>query len=832
MTASIKKPNRSLFQYSITWVCLTVVLGAAGIGIWMWRSASNFSAEFERSILAQREQIEQRKLDKAIALAEEERLERVAVRERYDADAEVERMKWTSVIEGSTTAQLRNANAAPEISHFRLASHTPSSEVTERDTNFWSFKRLSAVTPPPVTNAQWCRNPIDQFILAKLEKAGLAPNPQADSRVLGRRLWFDLIGLPPTSKEIDSFVESGDYEQLVDQLMQNRGFGERWGRIWLDLARYADSNGYEEDELRPNAYPYRDFVIWAMNTDLPFDQFLRWQIAGDELAPNNPLAVAATGFFTAAPYNTFFPQPCERCDELDNMVSTMSSAMLGLSVGCARCHDHKFDPIPTSEYYGLTAVFAKTSRKQSYLLPDGGKEYRRWFDPVDVRQKEVNEMLLERVKNDRIDDLGHLTDAEKDIIRLPIDPDNKEQARVLALSERATLVALRHIDDDTEPLPRHRKRYDQLMKELVELEKLLPTQPPVGLTLTGSDVAKTHILDGGDLNRKQEKVNPGFLAVVTTGRPEWDEETWKTWDTIDGCGETPRPRSALARWMTDVEHGAGPLVARVIVNRLWQHHFGEGLVRTAGDFGTEGAKPTHPELLNWLANELVANDWSLKHIHRLIITSATYRQSSTINPEKRRVDPMNKLVGRHAPQRITAEMMRDTMLFTSGSLNQKQYGPGVKPPIPRDAVYETQEDAQSTWPCDYEADRPALWRRSIYVMLKRTVPVPMLRLFDAPDGSFSCQERKKTTVPTQSLALWNAPFVIKQSEQLAHRLSEATADDDQRVKQLFMLTVSRTPTDQELDAAVSYLQQSNSRTQRLAELCHVMFMSNEFSYIE
>jgi hypothetical protein len=276
----------------------------------------------------------------------------------------------------------------------------------------------------------------------------------------------------------------------------------------------------------------------------------------------------------------------------------------------------------------------------------------------------------------------------------------------------------------------------------------------------------------------------------------------------------------------------------VIVNRLWQHHFGEGLVRTAGDFGADGTEPSHPELLDWLANELIAHDWSLNHIHRLIVTSATYRQDGTFSEEKQRIDPMNRLVGRHAAQRMTAEMMRDTMLFVSGNLNPHQYGPGVQPPIPRDAVFNTQADAEDTWPCDDDADRHAVRRRSIYVMLKRTVPVPMLRLFDAPDGNFACQSRKKTTVPTQALALWNAPFVTKQSERLADRLSEMTTDDGEQVRQLFMLTVSRTSTEQEIAAAVKFLEQPDTQNdpgkqkQRLAELCHVMFMSNEFSYIQ
>ncbi|MCH7728705.1 MAG: DUF1553 domain-containing protein, partial [Planctomycetes bacterium] len=610
------------------------------------------------------------------------------------------------------------------------------------------------------------------------------------------------------------------------------------GRIWLDLARYADSNGYEEDELRPNAYPYRDFVIWANNVDLPFDRFLRWQIAGDELAADNPLAVAATGFFTAAPFNTFIPQESERFDELDDMVSTMSRAMLGLTVGCARCHDHMYDPISTNEYYGLVAIFSETSRHQSYLVPDGGAEYRQWFDPVDERRQEINRILKARIKEDNISKLDYFTEEEKDLLRQPIDPNNLEQDRLISLCERCLLITDASISDDLEPLPKDRERYDVLQAELQQLERLLPASPPMGLTLTGSAVSRTHVLDGGNLNRKKEEVGPGFLAAVTVGRSASDDDHWKTWVASSCDGETPKPRSALAYWMTDVEYGAGAIVARVIVNRLWQHHFGKGLVRTSSDFGNAGIPPSHPELLDWLARELVDHNWSLKHIHRLIVTSATYRQSSSLTAEKNRTDPENRLVGRHVPQRITAEMMRDAILFTAGNLNRDMYGPGVKPPIPRDAVYNTQQDPEDTWPSDYDADRPALWRRSIYVMLKRTIPVPMLRLFDAPDGSFSCHDRKVTTVPTQALALWNAPFVIEQSKRLAERIINVATAHDEQVQQLYMLTMSRAPTEPELAATVEFLRRHggpNTRAQqkqRLAELCHVLYMSNEFFYID
>ena len=344
-------------------------------------------------------------------------------------------MKWTRVIEACTCAMQKEVAESSGRPVFRLTGHSPSSEVTEEEADSWSFQRLARIQPPLAADRSWRRHPVDRFILARLEAAGLSPNRAANRRVLGRRLWFDLIGLPPRPEEIAAFVEDDRpeaYDRLVDRLLSDRRFGERWGRVWLDLARYADSNGYEEDEFRPHAYPYRDFVIWAMNFDLPFDRFVRWQIAGDELAADNPLAVAATGFFTAAPLNTFIPQEPERFDELDDMVSTMGSAMLGLTVGCARCHDHKYDPIPTSEYYRLVAIFSETSRKQSYLVPDGGKEDRKWFDPVDERRREIKQMLKDRIKEDNIRELDYFTEEEKNLLRQPIDPNNLKQERLIS----------------------------------------------------------------------------------------------------------------------------------------------------------------------------------------------------------------------------------------------------------------------------------------------------------------------------------------------------------------------------------------------------------------
>ena len=529
---------------------LALVLVTLAGGTWGWQSLQGVQSVCDDAITKTRRHVAQRKQAEEQALVEEKRLQRKQERIRNDAAARDERIRWTSVI-NAATSQLKDEQSDSKQTAFRLAKFRtaqsrlpdfkPSSQVTKKDASFWSFQRLSRIQPPRVDDPSWCRNGIDQFILARLTSAGLAPNPSATQQVLGRRLSFDLIGLPPTPEEITAFVTTNEpaaYEQLVDRLLRNPAFGERWGRTWLDLACYADSNGYEEDELRPHAYLYRDFVIWAMNNDLPFDVFTRWPIAGDELEADNPLAVAATGFFTAAPLNTFIPQESERFDELDDMVSTMGRAMLGLTIGCARCHDHMYDPIPTSEYYGLVAIFSETSRNQSYLVPDGGKAYRQWFDPVDTRRREIKRMMKARIKEDNISDLDYFTAEEKNLLRQPIDPNNLEQERLISLCERCLMITDEQLDDDLKPLPKDKQRYEQLQVELKELEAQLPPRPPVGLMLTGHDISRTHVLDGGDLKRNRDEVGPGFLAAVTAGRPAWNDDTWKTWAATDGASET------------------------------------------------------------------------------------------------------------------------------------------------------------------------------------------------------------------------------------------------------------------------------------------------------
>ena len=698
------------------------------------------------------------------------------------------------------------------------------SSVTSADAAFWAFAPLHRSAPPAVQNKAWSRTLVDPFVLSKLEAQGLAPNQDLDRRTLIRRLSFDLIGLPPTPDEIDAFVKDRSPDAvnvLVDRLLASPHYGERWAQHWLDLARYADSGGYEDDNNRPHAYAYRDFVIRALNDDLPYGTFLRWQIAGDEIEPNNPLAVAATGFVTAGPLQTFFPQKRDRYDELDDIVSTMGTAMLGLTVGCARCHDHKHDPIPMRDYYRLQAVFAGSHRVERPLpVSMAEAEQLRMAEIAYFRleSERLKVALRSKIRERRIDGLDIPADHKR-LLRDKVQPENRLQAELLERWGSYLTIE----GDDMFGEPDDRAAYQRVAKPL---EELLAGKPAKALTVIGG-LGPAYFLERGDAERERDQAPPGFLTVLTLGQPLWKANTWQQWAPCTSDQPLPQPRRALANWLIDVDHGAGRLAARVIVNRLWQHHFGEGLVRTPNDFGNQGSPPSHPELLDELAGELIANGWHLKPIHRLIVTSAAYGQDAEADPAKAKADPENRLFGRQRPRRLEAELLRDAVLTVSGSLNRKMYGPGIKPPMPSDAIFPTAPKHGEVWPIAAE-DGPAVWRRSIYITRKRSNPVPFLQQFDAPESAASCACRGRTTVPTQALLLMNDPFVHKQAELFARRVeASAGTDPEQQVEQAFRLALGRSPRDKERTRAVLYLQ-----TGSLAELCQVLFQTNEFAYID
>lgn len=759
--------------------------------------AKDFQSTLEAEVEIKREAVAQRPYL--------EKLEEIAERDR-EVLAETE--LWASLIDKTTQKMLESDTLVTPERTF----HT---EIPERLDGHWAYRSLQRMDVPPCDNPH-ARNPIDHFIEAKLKKTDRSLGPIADAQRLSRRLHLSITGMLPEQPDLGGppVMTADMADALVELLLASKRFGEHWAQYWLDLARYADSNGYEEDEIRPKAYVYRDFVIWALNHNLPWDKFVRWQIAGDELQRENPMAIAATGFLTAAPYNTFMPQESERFDELDDIVSTMGSAMIGVSVGCARCHDHPYDDIAIDEYYSLVSIFRNTRRKNGYLDQIAGEPFR----DVDLWKEEVHEILLDGARDENIEDL-ELTDEEKAILRLPLDPENEEQLRLLSMCDRCLMVDDSYIDEDSEPAERDRERFEFLTKKIEAATKQLPTAPLRGLVITGSESATIPVLWGGSLFQPGDEVGPRFPAAFAIASNTEIHDTWQSWDPNNSI---PRARSALANWITDLNAGAGSLTARVAVNRVWTHYFGLGLVDTPSNFGREGSQPSHPELLEWLACELVDSGWNIRHIHRLILCSATFRQKSQQEPGVAR-----NLFHRWWPQRMTAEMFRDSILQLSGLYNDRMYGPAFHPPIPRAAILNRHEDdPDETWPTLVVA-RPEIYRRSIYILKKRTNPLPFLQLFDSPGGLISCPQRRDTTVPTQSLALWNDKGTRMQAQQIAERTSADSAFNlESTIDQMFLRLLGRRSDPLEIERVKQFLEQGNE----LGDFAHVLLMSNEFWY--
>jgi hypothetical protein len=762
--------------------------------------------------------------------------------------------------------------------------------VTDEDRQHWSFLPLSSPAPPVTKRTSSLRTPIDRFILARLEESKLAFSPPADARKLVRRIYFDLIGLPPTPDQVAKFLEAAArnpraaIESLVDELLASPHYGERWARHWLDVVRYADSDGSESDADRPTAYHYRDFVIRAFNEDMPFDAFARWQLAGDELEPDNPRAIAATGFIVAGthaalPANLMEEERMrERFNELDDMIATTGSAMLGLTLACARCHDHKYDPVPRRDYYRIQCAFNGGDRAEVPLVPlEEALRYReahtKWKADIAVATNRLNALLKEirkthetAARHAKIDALT-ITDEEKALLNE--DPENK-QARELA---KRFSKELKVEDKDYRSLisEEQRAEWDEREKAVKAVAACQPKAVPSVAAFAdfGPKPRETFLLARGDFRAKSEPLELGFLTTLTRGKTPADY-----WAAARADGRRPdstQQRRALAEWLTDVDHGAGALVARVIVNRVWQHHFGEGLVRTVNDFGARCDPPTHPQLLEWLTHEFVTGGWKLKPLHRLIMTSAVYLQDSASSVAASResaavsrgkgassskgqtaalprgaatIDPDNRLLGRHRPQRIESEILRDSILSVSGTLNSQIFGPAFKAPIAPEAIQA--RNMTDPYPNNLK-DTPATHRRSVYMFHKRVVQYPLMQAFDGPDAQASCGRRVPTTVAPQALALLNDRFIRARAEDLARRLAkEAGADTAAQVRLAWRLALAREPSVDELKSSTEFIQaqlaQRSSRDSSkptdeahhlaLADFCQALFAMNEFIYVD
>ncbi|MFP6668567.1 MAG: PSD1 and planctomycete cytochrome C domain-containing protein [Pirellulales bacterium] len=896
--------------------------------------------------------------------------------------------------------------------------------VSQDAKQYWAFRPLRVLPPPVVKNKTWVKSDIDRFIAARQEQRDLVPSAPANRRNLIRRAYFALIGLPPTPQDVARFEEDAArdpqtaFPNLIDRLLKTPDYGERWARHWLDVVRFAESHGFEQDYDRPHAYHYRDFVIRALNMDMPYNQFVQWQLAGDEIAPDDPLAMMATGFMGAGVFPTQLTEKefeSARYDELADMTGTMGTAMLGMTIGCARCHDHKFDPIPQADFYRIASSFTKTIRSEIELeIPaTGAKDFQKRHRPlVDALSKYEREQLPAKAKawlatlksnpdeakpavwhilrfqqarseggatltlqadgsllaggtspkNDRytfvartnlkgissvrLEALAHksfvkggpgraengnfaLSDFKLTAAPANGDGDAVEvkltNARATFQQNQAALSVAGSIDNDpvsgwavdpqfgkdhaaaftlatpvgfvggsiltftmhfnnntnhsigrprlaisTQPSPPLTgdekkqlsdaelvklvrdaggfdrleansrtliiERYRQNDKKWRELNQAVQTSlnaKPKGekvKVMVTSEGFKpmshhadgrgfthffkdTYFLKRGDTNQKQGVAPQGFLQVLMRS-PE-KEKRWQA--TPPPGARTSHRRRALAAWITDTQHGAGHQLARVIVNRLWQHHFGRGIVETPNDFGVQGLPPTHPKLLDWLALKLIENQWRLKPMHKLIMSTAAYMQGSNHSANAGKTDPQNYLLWRYNPRRLEAEVIRDSMLAISGQLERTMYGKG------------TLDEGMK--------------RRSIYFFIKRSKLIPMMQLFDSPESLVSIGDRPATTIAPQALMFMNNPHVRGYARSFAGQLkptAEKTLAD--AVRMGYMATIARHPTAEELAENVGFLDQQinsykaaklpNARDLALADLCQVLMSLNEFIYVE
>jgi hypothetical protein len=642
-----------------------------------------------------------------------------------------------------------------------VTSTTSASPYPDEARRHWAFQPVKKPATPRVEGSAWVNNPIDAFVLAKLEERHWSPAPDTEKREWLRRVTFDLTGLPPTPGEIDAFLNDRSnlaYENVVDHLLASPRYGERWAQHWLDVVRFAESEGYEYDRHIPDAWRYRDYVIDAINRDTPFDRFLTEQIAGDEVAPEDPEARVATMFHRLGPVRRNAGNPdiaLSRNEVLTERTDVLGSAILGLTVGCARCHNHKLEPIAQKDYYRLQAFLA-ASEEDNVILA-GAEQRRHWEAKTKVAKAE-----MERLQ------------------KLVTEAKGPEKERLTAELEAA---------EDRLPPP-------------------LPTIPA-----TRNDFGHRtpiHVLRRGVWENKGEAVGPRPPGVLVAD------------DLPELPADVPDPRTRLARWLTSPEN---PLTARVFVNRLWQHHFGMGLVKTVNDFGTKGDRPSHPELLDWLAATFVEDGWRSKPIHRLIVLSHTYRQScrSPIAAEAERSDPEDRLLWRFRRRRLEAEEVRDAMLAASGRLNLKAGGPSVMVPVDDQLVHLLYKPSQWQPAKDPEEHD----RRSIYLIAKRNLRLPFFETFDAPALLSSCARRESSTHAPQALEMLNGPLANDLAASFARRLErESCGDRGRLVDRGYLLALGRPPSSAERAMSLAFL-----REQPVEEFALALFNLNGFLYV-
>ena len=664
------------------------------------------------------------------------------------------------------------------------------------DEDVWAFRPLKRVNPPAdgVDPAQ-VKTPVDSFLLARLVEKGLEPGPRADRLTLVRRLTYDLTGLPPTPEEVRAFLEdkSDDaYKQLVERLLASPRYGERWGRHWLDVTRYADTSGYSNDFERPNAWRYRDYVIRSFNQDKPYDRFVLEQIAGDELFPEDPEAILATGFLRSGPWEHtgMAVAAVTRQSFLDDVTHAVGQTFLGLTLGCARCHDHKFDPIPTKDYYAMQAVFATTAfaRRPLAFLPyettenfeSGRKRYLEMIAELEARIDSLHEEARRNLAQTEGEEAARK--ATTGVLQRRLD---KEQAELLKLFRK-------HISIHQESVARFDANAFAVSSGLIEeWNDVGPAGKGSYLTAEDYENAETHVLVGGDVQAPGEAAQPGVLQAVERYS---GFEAPKIPETVAGR------RSALARWVADARN---PLTARVMVNRVWQYHFGQGLAQDANNFGKMGKKPTHPELLDWLAGFFIDQGWSVKAVHRVILYSNAYQRASGEPDEK---DPKNTLLAVFSPRRLEAEELRDTLLAVSGELSPLTGGPGTYQQINSDVARQPRHAMGSVQPPYLAAPRKRNRnRRTIYTFQQRSLIDPMVETFNGANPDLTCERREASVVPTQAFVLLNSEVSHDLAMAMAARIEKEAATPEARIERAFALAYGREPSQSEKQLALAHV---------------------------
>ncbi len=694
-------------------------------------------------------------------------------------------------------------------------AHSSVPQVTEETKRWWSFQPVKRPEVPRVAQQSWPRNEVDNFILCRLEQVSLPPAPEATRQQLIRRASYDLIGLPPTPAQVDAFVNDPDpnaYENLIEDLLDSPHYGEKWGRHWLDLVRYAESNSFERDGTKPFVWRYRDYVIQSFNADKPYDQFLVEQLAGDEIENPTRDSIIATGYYRLGPWQDEPVDPLQaKFDDLDDIVATTCQTMLGLTVNCARCHDHKIDPIPQQDYYSLVAFFENIQRfgvrSEDSVFAASVKTL-----PGDATEEQ------KRQHAEQVREIEQRLNETEELVKPDFEAVEHEEFQYRM--NRIPLLEKR-VGSILKP-----EQFEEYKLQAAQLENLRGNPPGSIQVLcvkeNGSNPPESFVRVRGNANVKGEQVSPAFVSVLSPPQPEFKSN--------EG-GETTGRRLELANWIASPEN---PLTARVIANRIWQYHFGRGLVRSSSDFGFQGTPPTHPELLDWLATELIRQNWSMKSMHRIMMGSSAYRMSSRFDQTCDEIDPSNDLFWRFNLRRLTAEEIRDSILEVNGQLNRtSMFGPSIFTKLPPE-VLAGQSRPGEGWGTSSEQDRR---RRSIYVHVKRSVGDPLLQTNDSADTDNTCPVRFITTQPTQALGMLNSAFTNEQAALFAADVARLHQDTEDQVREVLLRVLQRSPTKVEVDRGVELVvgqtaNQSVTRQQALEYFCLLAINLNEFVYID